>query len=78
MQQPAMFVLSQQQLPMIQPPLNVDVNPLLEQAVLAIQREYMPKTSMPSFRKWSYLCGDEATWGRGGFSEAGSGWLDIG
>jgi hypothetical protein len=36
-----MLVLSPQQLPMIQPPLNVDVNPLLEQALLAIQGEYM-------------------------------------
>jgi hypothetical protein len=30
---------------MIQPPLNVDVNPLLEQAVLAMQREYTPDSS---------------------------------
>jgi hypothetical protein len=44
-QQPAMLALSPQQLPMIQPPLNVDVNPLLEQAVLAIQREYTPDSS---------------------------------
>jgi hypothetical protein len=36
MQQPATLALSPQQLPMIQPPLNVYVNPLLEQAVLAM------------------------------------------
>jgi hypothetical protein len=45
MQQPAMLALSPNQLPMIQPPLNVNVNPILEQAVLAIQREYMPDSS---------------------------------
>jgi hypothetical protein len=45
MQQPAMLVLSPQQLPMIQLPLNFDVNPLLEQAVLAMQHEYMPDSS---------------------------------
>jgi hypothetical protein len=45
MEQPATLVLSPQQLPMIQPPLNVDVNPLLEQAVLAMQREYTPDSS---------------------------------
>jgi hypothetical protein len=45
MQQPATLALSPHQLPMIQPPLNVDVNPILEQAVLAIQREYTPDSS---------------------------------
>jgi hypothetical protein len=45
MQQPATLALSPQQLPMIQPPLNVDVNPLLEQAVLAMQRECTPDSS---------------------------------
>ena len=45
MQQPATLALSPQQLPMIQPPLNVDVNPLLEQAVLAMQHEYTPDSS---------------------------------
>jgi hypothetical protein len=45
MQQPATLALSPQQLPMFQPPLNVDINPLLEQAVLAMQREYTPDSS---------------------------------
>jgi hypothetical protein len=46
MQQPATLALSPQQLPMIQAPLNVDVNPLpLEQAVLAIKHEYRPDSS---------------------------------
>jgi hypothetical protein len=45
MQQPATLALSPHQLPMIQPPLNVDVNPILEQAVLAIQRECTPDSS---------------------------------
>jgi hypothetical protein len=45
MQQPATLALSLQQLPMIQPPLNVDVNPLLEQTVLAMQHEYTPDSS---------------------------------
>jgi hypothetical protein len=45
MQQPATLALSPHQLPMIQPPLNVDANPILEQAVLAIQREYTPDSS---------------------------------
>jgi hypothetical protein len=45
MQQPATLALSPQQLPMIQAPLNVEVNPILEHAVLAIQREYTPDSS---------------------------------
>jgi hypothetical protein len=45
MQQPAKLALSPQQLPVIPPPLNVDVNPLLEQAVLAMQREYTSDSS---------------------------------
>jgi hypothetical protein len=45
MQQPATLALSPQQLQMIQPPLNIDVNPLLKQAVLAMQREYTPDSS---------------------------------
>jgi hypothetical protein len=42
LQQPAFFLLpgQQPQQPMIQPPLTVDMNPILEQTVLAIQREY--------------------------------------
>jgi hypothetical protein len=46
-----MFGLSapQQQQQRIQPPLNFDVNPILEQAVLAIQREYTPDTSNAIF-----------------------------
>jgi hypothetical protein len=44
-QQPAMLGLSPQQLPLNQLPLTVDVNPLLEQAVLAIQCENMQDRS---------------------------------
>jgi hypothetical protein len=46
-QQPAFFLFpgQQPQQPMIQPPLTVDMNPILEQTVLAIQREYTPDNS---------------------------------
>ena len=46
-QQPAfsLFPGQQPQQPMIQPPLTVDMNPILEQTVLAIQREYTPDNS---------------------------------
>ncbi len=43
-QQPTLFGFSPQQQP-IQLPLNVDFNSMLEQAVLAIQREYTPDNS---------------------------------
>jgi hypothetical protein len=42
-------LFSPQQQLQIQPPLNIDVNPLLEQAVLAIQREYTADTSNAIF-----------------------------
>jgi hypothetical protein len=46
-QQPAFFLFpgQQPQKPMIQPPLTVDMNPILEQTVLAIQREYTSDNS---------------------------------
>jgi hypothetical protein len=42
-QQPATLLFAAQQ--PIQPPLALDMNPILEQAVLAIQREYTPDNS---------------------------------
>ena len=45
-QQPALFLYSgQQPQQQIQPPLTVDMNPILEQTVLAIQRKYTPDNS---------------------------------
>jgi hypothetical protein len=48
-QQPAFFLFPGQQphqpIQPIQPPLTVDMNPILEQTVLAIQRDYTPDNS---------------------------------
>jgi hypothetical protein len=45
-QQPAFFLFpGQPPIQPIQPPLAVDMNPILEQTVLAIQREYTPDNS---------------------------------
>jgi hypothetical protein len=63
-QQPATFVLSPQQQPIIQPQLNANMNPLLEQAVLAIKpHEYTPDRSngiyinkMKSYSQYCNYC----------------------
>jgi hypothetical protein len=40
---PCCFILARKE--PVQPPLNVDMNPLLEEAVLAMQHGYMPDKS---------------------------------
>jgi hypothetical protein len=48
--QPAFFLFpGQQPIQPIQPPLTVDMNPILEQTVLAIQREYTPDNSNDTY-----------------------------